>query len=66
MESPATLELKQITWDDHASLLEKIVGYECANNNLGRYAKGYVVSCIYSRSYKLCATDQAIGSGDVH
>ncbi|KAL0897404.1 hypothetical protein Bca101_081365 [Brassica carinata] len=65
--SPATLELKQITWDDHASLLEKIVGYECANNNLGDdMPKATCVSCIYSRSYKLCATDQAIGSGDVH
>ncbi|KAL0713199.1 hypothetical protein Bca4012_020177 [Brassica carinata] len=28
---PATLELKQITWDDHASLLEKIVGYEAVH-----------------------------------
>lgn len=26
--SPATLELHQITWDDPASLLEKIVAYE--------------------------------------
>ncbi|KAL3596107.1 hypothetical protein D5086_007744 [Populus alba] len=27
--SPAVLELHQITWDDSASLLEKIVTYEC-------------------------------------
>jgi len=26
--SPAALELHQITWDDPASLLEKIVAYE--------------------------------------
>lgn len=26
--SPASLELHQITWDDPASLLEKIVAYE--------------------------------------
>lgn len=26
--SPAVLELHQITWDDPASLLEKIVAYE--------------------------------------
>lgn len=38
--SPATLELHQITWDDPASLLEKIVAYEvhnlpCLVTNLG-------------------------------
>lgn len=29
--SPATLELQQITWDDSASLLEKIVAYEAVH-----------------------------------
>ncbi|CAL9015070.1 unnamed protein product, partial [Prunus brigantina] len=29
--SPATLELHQITWDDPASLLEKIVAYEAVH-----------------------------------
>lgn len=29
--SPAALELHQITWDDSASLLEKIVAYEVTN-----------------------------------
>ena len=32
--SPAVLELHQITWDDSASLLEKIVTYEVCFFNL--------------------------------
>lgn len=32
--SPAALELHQITWDDPASLLEKIVAYEVCFSSL--------------------------------
>jgi malonyl-CoA decarboxylase len=36
--SPAALELHQITWDDPASLLEKIVAYEVCFASLSRAA----------------------------
>ncbi|KAG6755778.1 hypothetical protein POTOM_039183 [Populus tomentosa] len=64
--SPAALELHQITWDDSASLLEKIVAYEAVHpiNNLldlkrrlgiGRCCFGYLHTSIPGDRRKLTA-----------
>ncbi|CAH8388044.1 unnamed protein product [Eruca vesicaria subsp. sativa] len=55
--SPTILNLHRITWDDHASLVEKTVAYEVT------ICQATCVSCICSKSHKLSATDQATGSG---
>ncbi|CAF2156772.1 unnamed protein product [Brassica napus] len=68
--TPASLKLDQITWDDHASLLEKTVANEICesgDNNLGDDTPGAsCVSCICSKNHKLSATDQATCSGGFH
>ena len=48
--SPAALELRQITWDDPASLLEKIVAYEVLFYSLA-YFKG-ALNCLVGELIK--------------
>lgn len=49
--SPATLELQQITWDDSASLLEKIVAYEVKDTFNGFYQPFHEFGNGYRNNY---------------
>lgn len=51
--SPAALELYQITWDDAASLLEKIVAYEVCFSSLPYYLYISTLCCIVNLSFPL-------------
>lgn len=61
--SPASLELHQITWDDPASLLEKIVAYEVcissfhySNLSYSRWLKVLSNNALFIRRCILSAT----------
>lgn len=59
--SPAALELHQITWDDPASLLEKIVAYEVYLSSLSRlwiYLLFGLQACFNQLSSIGCAPNQ--------